>query len=405
MAFCPNCGTPNTDQAEKCVSCAFELSPKQKAKFKGTIMMSGVQAPAAPATAAKPAAAPPPAAAPQPAPQSAAAPAAGTGGKNLAFEKTIMGPIGAPPGPPPSAGAFAPSAGASAPTPGAFAPTAPGAFAPTAPAFGAQPPAGQPPASQDFARAPTIEGQAPFASSGFQQPAQPSFQAPQSGFGSGTPGAGFANPPANMSAPTAPAQPMGGGFGGGSSTGSFGGGGGSNTGGFGGDSMAPPAPPKTNTGKILAIGCAAVLVLGCLVFGVIFYVVKDKASEIFAAEGEALQWRESLTQSLTQVAAICQADCSGAAVYFHPQAQDALAEAKQLTNERVAKLGIPGVSEARMLNTTDDASIAQKLALDPTQCVRVISGAAKVIGCSVPDPDPSKTASLRIVHLSGLGTL
>ncbi len=36
MAFCPNCGTPNTDQAEKCVSCSFDLAPKaQKAKFKG----------------------------------------------------------------------------------------------------------------------------------------------------------------------------------------------------------------------------------------------------------------------------------------------------------------------------------------------------------------------------------
>src|SRR5690349_9058947 len=34
MAFCPNCGTPNTDQAAKCVSCAFELAPAQKAKFK-----------------------------------------------------------------------------------------------------------------------------------------------------------------------------------------------------------------------------------------------------------------------------------------------------------------------------------------------------------------------------------
>src|SRR5687768_3522241 len=73
MAFCPNCGTPNTDQAEKCVSCSFDLAPKQKAKFKGTIMMQGVQLPgaaptpsAATATAAAPTA--PPAPAPTPGP-------------------------------------------------------------------------------------------------------------------------------------------------------------------------------------------------------------------------------------------------------------------------------------------------------------------------------------------------
>src|SRR5690349_7091659 len=78
MAFCPNCGTPNTDQAQKCVSCSFELQPKQKAKFKGTMLMTGVQAPQMPKG-------PAPASAPAQAP--APAPAA----KNLGFEKTMMG--------------------------------------------------------------------------------------------------------------------------------------------------------------------------------------------------------------------------------------------------------------------------------------------------------------------------
>jgi hypothetical protein len=395
MAFCPNCGTPNTDQAEKCVSCAFELAPKQKAKFKGTIMMSGVQAPTAPgAPAAAPPGARPPQAAPAPAPAPVpSAPPAGAGGKNLGFEKTMMGPMAAPPVQPPPAHSPA------------------GGFAPTAPAFG-QPPGGfgggQPP--QDFSRAPTVEGHAPFASpgaqgqGGFQQPAspaQPTFQQPP------------------IAQASAPAQPASGGFsggttaggwssGGGSGTGGFGGGGGgSNTGGFGGDSMAPPVP-KSNTGKILAIGCAAVLVLGCLVFGIMFFVVKDKFNEIVGAaqnEGDALQWRQSLSQSLAQVASICQSNCQGAAVYFHPQALDALGEAKQLTNERLAKLMIPGQSEARMLNATDDAGIAQRLNLDPSQCVRIAANTAKVVACSVPDADPSKPPSLRIVHLSGLGSL
>src|SRR5688572_31755766 len=93
MAFCPNCGTPNTDQAEKCVSCAFELAPKQKAKFKGTIMMQNVQLPAGGAKPAQPAAptAAPPSPAPAPAPTPAAtAPQSATGsGKNVGFEKTM----------------------------------------------------------------------------------------------------------------------------------------------------------------------------------------------------------------------------------------------------------------------------------------------------------------------------
>ena len=379
MAFCPNCGTPNTDQAEKCVSCSFELAPKQKAKFKGTIMMSGVQAPVAPG--APPAA--PPAAAPQAAPQPAPQPTtAGMGGKNLGFEKTMMGPMAAP-------------------------------IPPGGPMAGA-PMQGNPPAPlnspQDLARAATLEGPSPF-------PAQPL-----------TPPPGFSQPgqpAAQMSAPTAPAQPMGGGFGGGgSNTGGFGGGGsntggfgggGSNTGGFGGGSSTagfggqsiPPAVPKSNTGKYLAIGCAVVALLACVIGGIMFFVVKDKVGKVMDAaknEGEALQWRGSMAQSLAQVAELCKADCNSAAVYFHPQVQAALAaEAKQLTPERLTKIIDPTQSEARMLNATEDASIAQNLSLDPAQCVRIVAGSAKIVGCSV--PDAAGNASLRIVHLSGIGSL
>jgi len=70
---------------------------------------------------------------------------------------------------------------------------------------------------------------------------------------------------------------------------------------------------------------------------------------------------------------------------------------------RLAKLIDPTQSQAKMLNATEDVGIAQALNLDPTQCVRIVAGTAKVIGCSV--PDPSGTASLRIVHLVGIGTL
>jgi hypothetical protein len=370
MAFCPNCGTPNTDQAEKCVSCAFELAPKQKAKFKGTIMMSGVQAPTTPATGgAQPPAAPPP----------AAPPPAGAGGKNLAFEKTIMGPMAAPPGVVPAPAAHAPEFQSRGPAP-------------------AQSPA---PAPQlDLSRAATVEGPAPFPQIA---------HTPQSGFSSPA----SAPPAVQMSAPAAPAVPMGGGFGGGegsggfSNSGGFGGGGGGNTGGFGGDSMAPPAPPKSNTGKILLIGCAGLLVLACLILGVGFFVAKDKLAAIGTAvnnEGETFEWRASVGQSLAQIEKMCETDCKAAAVYFHPQVQAALeSEAKGLTPIRLAKLIDPTQSQAKMLNATEDAGIAQALNLDPTQCVRIVAGTAKVIGCSV--PDPSGTASLRIVHLVGIGTL
>jgi hypothetical protein len=56
-----------------------------------------------------------------------------------------------------------------------------------------------------------------------------------------------------------------------------------------------------------------------------------------------------------------------------------------------------------MLDTTDDSAIATKLQLDPTQCVRVVSGSAKVVGCSV--PTPGGQPNLRIVHLEGVGAL
>src|SRR5262245_14666355 len=84
MPFCPTCGTPNTDQAEKCVACAYELIvPKHRAKFKGTIMMSGIKAPSSSAEAAE-APAPPRAAAPVPQQAPAeAAPATSAPQRNL----------------------------------------------------------------------------------------------------------------------------------------------------------------------------------------------------------------------------------------------------------------------------------------------------------------------------------
>ena len=99
MAFCPNCGTPNTDQAEKCVACGFELIvPKQKAKFKGTIMMSGIKAPTQADRSGQ--ASTPSARAPVShaaggacavARVPARSPSPAEGGRNMSYQKTMLG--------------------------------------------------------------------------------------------------------------------------------------------------------------------------------------------------------------------------------------------------------------------------------------------------------------------------
>ncbi len=339
MAFCPNCGTPNTDQAAKCVSCAFELAPAQKAKFKGTIMMSGVQVPQGPQAPAAPAApSPAPAAPPAGAPAPAASPQGSS--RNMAFEKTMMGPM----------------AGAS--------------------------PISAPPADarDDLARAATVEGPAP------------QFTPPPAATGGA----------AASSAASAPAAAAGAGYAGtgyGSTTGNFGG---------GGDDGAPPMLPKPNTGKVLAIGCAVVLVMTCLIVGVMYFMARKQISAILGsaeqADDTAVAWRGTLSQALTQVSALCASNCDSAATYFHPNVQATLlGQAQQLTPARLQRLVDPTQSEAAMLNTTDDGSLATNLGLDPQLCVLISSGNAKAIGCSVPNPNGA--ADMRIVHLSGLDTL
>jgi len=353
MAFCPNCGTPNTDQADKCVSCSFELATKQKAKFKGTIMMSGVQAP----TAGAPPGAAPPAAAPPPAAPAPVAPAAPAPVKNLAFEKTMMGPMAVPPG---TGMPHTPAAPAAAPV--------------------------------DLGRAATVEQQAPH----FQQPA--SFQQPAAQPQAPAPTFQQAAPPSTSAA---------GGFGGSSGTGSPSGGGGFAGGGFHNESEVP-MPPKSNTGKMIAIGCAALLVLACVVSGVMLMV---KGKQVFnladkmQSEGPTLEWRTRVAQALENVLEICKTDCQGAAVYFHPQRQaELLTQARALSQTGLRKLVDPTQSEARMLDSTEDAALATALNLDPQQCVRIMSGSARVVGCSVPEPGGANS-SMRIIVLDGVSSL
>lgn len=367
MAFCPNCGTPNTDQAEKCVSCGFELAPKQKAKFKGTIMMSGIKVPGQPdpaepsagANAQPPAATPPTPAAP---PTSAPAPSQPPE-RNIAFQKTMMGHAGmVPPKAPPVAAA--------------------------------------PGGSSDFAHAATMQGPGPQSAQSAAKPAQQDARRDLRG-GAATPSS--ATPSVTETGFGVRGQ------GGASSTGGFGDGRGRTSTGSTIDSSFPGASAnKPNPGKVLAIGCAALLVLFCVVTGVVWAAFGAKIKTLLGGSdtgAEAAAWQASISQSLAQVSALCQSDCRQAGVFFHANAQASLLEqGKALTEPRIQKLSDPATSKAEMLDGTEDEEIAKGLGLDPQQCARVVAGAAKVVSCSVPEPG-GKPSVLRIVHLSGIESL
>jgi hypothetical protein len=261
--FCPNCGTPNTDEATACAKCGTALKaagPKvAPSKFKGTMMMSGVTPPRpqGPGAGLPPPAAPAPAAAP-PAPESK---------QNLAFQATMLGPMTPPPGMPsiggpPAASGFGATAAAAGGGFGAPPPAAGGGF-------GAPPPAsdegfggargggdfGAPPAGGDFG-APPAGGDfgAPPAGGGFGAPAAGGgFGAPPAGGGFGAPpasGGGFGAPPASGGGFGAP--PAGGGA---------------------------PAPKKNKTAMYVGIGCGALLFLSCVCGGGAYWWMQKKAQE------------------------------------------------------------------------------------------------------------------------------
>ena len=389
MAFCPNCGTPNTDQAEKCVACGFELIvPKQKAKFKGTIMMSGIKAPTlaelAGATTTPPAETPTLPSTPSPTPEAPAAPASRPPAPAPAepsrnYNKTMLG--------------HAPVLNAAPASP-----TPPAVERPVAPRPGLDRPLGstmlgsasigdlqaRPPPSeaQSAATGTPLHVTLPSGSTSLPQnpppgPAElsrddaPSFNAS----------------PGYASAPRVPAL-----------------------GPAGYESTLPPPTRSTppNPATILGIGCAVALALFCVVGGILYYVVGAKLRSMLAdgdGGAEAAAWQASIVQSLAQVSELCKSDCAQAGVYFHPLKEAALCgEAKALTPERVQKLSDPTQTQAAMLDGTDDAELATKLGLDPQQCARVSLGAAKIVSCSVPDP-AGQPSVLRIVHLGGIATL
>ncbi|MDB4971995.1 MAG: DnaJ-class molecular chaperone CbpA [Myxococcaceae bacterium] len=371
MAFCPNCGTPNTDQTEKCVACGFELIvPKQKAKFKGTIMMSGIKAPASGETPVSTTEPPPTEPAPEPAvaPPSAA-PKLPEPGRNPNYAKTMMGhaailvPPPTPTEPIAQPAVESPSiefaGGDTEPPPDAAQASSRSPASPAAPANAA----------------PGVVAQDPPRSAAASRDSLPSRET-------------SANP--SWTGSGSPRSP-------------------SRTGIGGYDSTVPPsAPPAPKPGKVIAIGCAAALALFCVVGSIIYYVVGAKVRSMMGSDDSAAEtaaWQASIVQSLAQVSELCKSDCAQAGVYFHPLKEAALlSEARALTPERLQKLSDSTQTEATMLNGTDDEAAATKLGLDPQQCARVSKGSAKVISCSVPDPT-GKPSVLRIVELAGLSSL
>lgn len=350
MAFCPNCGTPNTDQAEKCVSCGYELALKPKAKFKGTMMMSGIKVPGqGPSVAPEPAAPDDRAAeqSPRPGPAPLAPPPSTAGARG--FQKTMVGHAGVVVPPPPGA----------APSPGAPHSDTPGPV----PVVSGRPPSpsSSPVAAEDGAKAAPVGG-----SGGNASRSSASFGGQSSTIGFGS-------------------------LSGSTSSGTI-------------DSHFPGAlGKKAGPGKALAIGCAAVLVLSCVVGGIaVKYLFSSGPSD---GGAETAAWQASMGQSLAQVAALCTTDCQQARLFFHANVPAAmLEEGRALTEERIRTLTDPERSEAAMLDATDDQEIAKTLGLDPQQCARISAGTAKIISCSVPEPG-GKPSVLRIVHLSGVGTL
>ncbi len=86
--YCPNCGKPNTDEANACASCGTQLTKpgaRKAAKFKGTMMMAGVTAPTPPGA------------------QGSSGEAGAPPKKDLALQQTMLGPMTPPGQQPPGA--------------------------------------------------------------------------------------------------------------------------------------------------------------------------------------------------------------------------------------------------------------------------------------------------------------
>jgi hypothetical protein len=408
--YCPSCGKPNTDQADKCASCGKELTkPKPAApKFKGTMMMGapGLKPPGAPAPGASPPAASPPAASPGPAAPSApqgfdtATPPAGTpampgaGGaagagapakKNLAFQATMLGPMSAPipppgggapgqpriPGPPPPA-AGPPGGSSSAPA----APEPSASPASPAPAGGFTAPSAEPaaPASSGWG-SPSGGGSAgsdaPATSSGWGSSASASSAASGAPAASGWGGAPASAPPAE--------------------------------GGWGGAPAAPGALGGLAANKKLllgvAAGCLALVMLACVATAVGLFVLRSKTEQA-ATRFTAESTRVPLIFTLSGLQMSCASGGPKAtASFFHPKALAELGDQVCKIDERAIDVfGDASQSTARVLQGTPLATKATSLGLDADSCFLYEAGDSQIAGCILDD-------GFKIIHMENVASL
>src|SRR6185369_13475369 len=95
LVFCPNCGTQNSETAQTCAKCGFQLKAAAAPKFKGTMLMMNQPPGGIPGAPPRPVpGAPPPQAAP-PAQAAQAGPPSGAGSPSSAGFTAEAPPIGA----------------------------------------------------------------------------------------------------------------------------------------------------------------------------------------------------------------------------------------------------------------------------------------------------------------------
>ncbi len=381
--YCPSCGKPNTDAATNCVSCNHELKPPSgggRAKFKGTMMMTGITPEKiAEATKGAQPATPAPAATPAPEPTHKVAQ-----GPAMGFGKTITGPISGMPGPDDDT--------LMAPSP--FRDPSPAESAPTQaiPEFSTpqQPQGG-------FGFPSTPQADVPAQQPGFGEPAQPSgfgepAAPPSAGFGA-PPSVGFGEPAAPPSAgfgePAAPSA----GFGepapaGGSP---FGATPPSSAAGFG---AAPPmsgepAAPAGGSNKKLIV----VALLGCFLIssaacgGAYWYFSTRAESALSNLTSQSHRFPLSLALSTIKVGCTSDPTGAGAANFVLPQAMESVqGQICAITEQTVTAFGQScdagsPCANSSLLAGSPDEGIATQFSVDANACSVHTSGEAKLIWC------------------------
>jgi len=350
----PRPDEPSPGSKEDAAPSEDPSAPKSRGKFKGTMMMPGMQSPVASPPAGGPET-------PTPPDQDEGEASRGAG---LPFQETMMGPMtppadGSPP-PPDDPRAFG-----DAPTEEEI-PRPPGFGPPTVDPGSSPRPWG---ASADE-NAATAPGQAAWGS----PPDSERTDAPAWGraptpdgpgrFGGG-PGS-FGGTPARTPAGRPP--------------------------GFGAPGVAgpgaPPATPATapsrRTWLFIGLGCLALVAIACPIGIAIGLYINAQQIQTDQAGVSAAEMATRTSIALTQIRTSCASDPTGSSVgaAAHPTVREAVGPGLcRIDGALIATVADPTQSDAALLASTGDVSRAASLGLDPSQCVRIRTGDAEVTGC------------------------